>query len=398
MRLVVVANARIPSEKAHPLQIMQMAGAFAETVSDVRLVYARRDNTDAMRVVRDPFDYFGVARRFALVGLPCFDLVKRVTVDWPALSRTPFPLLAHYLQLWSFSVAALFLAARMRADVVYGRDVLPLTLLRMFTRHPSIYCFEAHTTPMSRLSRRLHMWAVRRFDRVVVITEGLRRWYLDRGLAPDRVLLAPDGVDLAAFDGLSRESARAELGIPDDAPVVCYLGHLFPWKGVDTLVAAVPQVDPRARVFIVGGVSPDLDRIRERARGLPTVTVTGYLPPDRARRYVAACDIAVIPFTARAPITRSHASPLKLFEYMAAGAAIVAGDLPSLREVLEHERNAVLVPPDDPAALASGINRVLHDRALAERIGRTALAEVNAFTWTRRAKSIIAFLSRPPTA
>ena len=67
MRLVVVGNARIPSEKAHPLQIMQMAGAFAETVGDVRLVYARRDNTDAMRVVRDPFDYFGVAR-----------------ADWPA--------------------------------------------------------------------------------------------------------------------------------------------------------------------------------------------------------------------------------------------------------------------------------------------------------------------------
>ncbi len=398
MRLVIVANARIPSEKAHPLQIMQMAAAFAETASDVRLVYARRANTDAMRAVRDPFDYFGVARRFALIGLPCIDLVKRVPIDWPALGRTPLPLLAHYIQLWSFSLAALFFASRMRADVVYGRDVLPLTLLRMLTRHPSIYCFEAHTTPRSRLSGRLHMWAVRRFERVVVITEGLRRWYLDRGLAADRVLLAHDGVDLSAFDGLSRESARAALGMSNDEPVVCYLGHLFPWKGVDTLVAAVPQVDPRARVFIVGGVPPDLDRIRERARGLPMVTLTGHLPPDQARRYVAACDVAVIPLTARAPIARVHASPLKLFEYMAAGAAIVAGDLPSLREVLEHERNAVLVRPDDPAALASGINRVLHDRALAERIGRTARTEVNAFTWTRRAKSIIAFLSRPQTA
>ena len=118
MRLIFLANARIPSEKAHPLQIMHMAEAFAAQGLEVLLLHARRANTDAMLRVNDPFAYFGVAPAFALIGLPCVDLIKRVTVDWPALSRGPIPLLAHLIQLATFTLTALVLMRRLRGDVV----------------------------------------------------------------------------------------------------------------------------------------------------------------------------------------------------------------------------------------------------------------------------------------
>ncbi len=398
LRFVIVANARIPSEKAHPLQIMQMAAAFASHTAKVWLVYARRANTDAMRRVGDPFHYFGVERDFALLGLPCFDLIKLVTIDRPLLNRRPLRLLAHYLQLWSFTLVALITVRALRPEVVLSRDLLPLTLLRLTFRRPDVYCFEAHTIPNSAVSRRLHLWAVRRMQRVVVISEALRRWYLDRGIAPERVLLARDAADPAVFEGITRDQARAALGIDSDAPMACYLGHLYPWKGVDTLVRAVPQLDPDVRVFVVGGVPPDLDRIRDAAHGMPNVHLTGHLAPAEARQYVAACDVAIIPFSAASAIARDYTSPLKLFEYMAAGCAIVASDLPSLREVLTDGRNAVLVQPDDPSALAAGISRVLRDHELAARIRRAARAEVEAHTWTRRAASILDFLRSPPEA
>ncbi|MBM4436846.1 MAG: glycosyltransferase family 4 protein [Actinobacteria bacterium] len=395
MRLLVIANARIPSEKAHPLQIVHMAAAFAGRGHQVEVLYARRANTDAMRRVGDPYAYFGVPRNFRLIGLPCVDFVKRVTLDWPALKVGGIARAAHLVQLWTFALAVLLFVRRRQADTVYSRDLLPLLLVRRFAARGRQFVFEAHTTPRSVLAQRLHLWAVRRIDRVVVIGDALRRWYLANGLAPERVYVARDGVDLAAFATRTRAEARQALGIESATPVVAYIGHLYPWKGVDGLVEAAALLAPDTRVFIVGGVPPDLDRIRAAARTAPNLTVTGHLPPAEARAYLAACDVAVIPLSGRSLLAREHTSPLKLFEYMAAGRAIVASDLPSLREVLIDGQNCVLVTPDDPAALAAGIRRVLADRPLAERLGRAARADVEPYTWSERAGSIAAFLALP---
>ncbi len=392
MRLVVLANARIPSEKAHPLQIMQMAEAFAAQSLETFVLYARRANTEAMQRIRDPFEYFGVEPRFALVGLPCLDFVKRVTIDWPVLNIAPLRLIAHLLQLWTFTLSAMVVIRRLRPDVIYSRDLFPLTLTTFNRRRQARTCFEAHTLPRSSLSQRLHLWAVRRIDRIVVISATLRHWYLVRGLAADRVLVAHDAAPSAAFDSESREGARRALDIPAEAQLVCYAGHLYRWKGVDTLVGAATHVPDGVRVVIVGGVPPDIGRIREAAQDRDNVVVTGHLSPADARRYVAAADVAVIPFSGSTAIAREHTSPLKMFEYMAASVPIVASDLPSLREVLRHEHNALLVPADDESALAAAIVRLLRDHDLAARLARTARDEVTDRTWKRRAARIVEFL------
>lgn len=397
-RIVMVANARIPSERAHPLQLMHMAAGFASGGATVMLAYARRANTTAMRAVSDPFQYAGVPRSFALAGLPTVDAIKRVTIDWPALNHGPIRLGAHLLQLWSFAFAALTVVRRWRPNVIYSRDLLPLTVLRLLLGQPARFCFEVHTVPRSRLSAAVHLWAARRMDAVIAITEGLRRWYLDAGFDPRRLFVAPDAVDIRAFANRDRGAARTELEIPAAASVVCYLGHLYVWKGVDTLVEAARSAAPDVQWIIVGGIPPDLDRIRAAAADLPNVHVAGHLPPDNARRYLIAADVAVIPFSARQVIAREHTSPLKLFEYMAAERPIVASDLPSLREVLHDEGNALLVAPDDPSALAAAVTRVLNDAALAARLAQAARLEVESRTWTQRAAAIRAFLESTPSS
>ena len=155
-------------------------------------------------------------------------------------------------------------------------------------------------------------------------------------------------------------------------PLVGYAGHLYAWKGVDVLLealAALPEVDG----LIVGGHErePDLARVKALAERCGIAGPGDVHRPRRRRRRCrrssARADVLVLPNPASAISTR-FTSPLKLFEYMAAGRPIVASDLPAIREVLTPTSNAVLVAPGDAAALAAGIRRVLADPALAARL------------------------------
>jgi glycosyltransferase involved in cell wall biosynthesis len=118
----------------------------------------------------------------------------------------------------------------------------------------------------------------------------------------------------------------------------------------------------------------------------------GQVSPREVRVHLQEAAVAVLPLT-QDLISASFTSPLKLFEYMAAGVPIVASDLPSTREILTPEVNAVLVPPNNPQALAAGIQRVLEDRDLANRIAQKALEDVMQFSWKKRAEKIIIFLN-----
>ncbi len=396
-RLTIVANARIPGEKAHAIQIVQMAAAFKEAFADVRVVFPRRANTVAMQAVTDPFDYYDVPRAFGLVGLPCIDAVKRITIDWPSLNRFPFPLLAHLLQLWSFTFSALLFVARLPGGVVYSRDLFVLTVLALvFRRRDRRFIFEVHTLPRSGSARRLHLWAARRADAIVAISDHLHNWYRDRGFDPARLLVARDGVNLETFAALpDRALARSRLGISSEARVAAYTGHFYRWKGADTLAAAAGLLPTPWQVHLVGGIGSDLDRLAILADG-DRLHVHGHRPQREAIRYAAAADVVVLPNSGESEISADYTSPLKLFEYMASGRPLVASDLPSIREVVRPDEHALLVPPDDPATLAAAILRLAAEPDLAGRLAATAREYVEDFTWPVRARAIADFIESLP--
>ena len=123
------------------------------------------------------------------------------------------------------------------------------------------------------------------------------------------------------------------------------------------------------------------------------VLFTGFLPPHELSEQRERADVFVIPLL-DSTTARRFTSPLKLFEAMAAGRPIVASDLPSIREVLVHEENALLVPPGDARALASAIDRLLVDDSLSVRLAERAGKDVRAYSWDRRAENILTFLER----
>jgi glycosyltransferase involved in cell wall biosynthesis len=231
---------------------------------------------------------------------------------------------------------------------------------------------------------------------VIAISAGLRDDLLALGVPPERLLVAPDAVDPARFSALpARQAARAALGLPPHGPIVTYTGHLYPWKGAHTLARAARHLPPDALVCIVGGTPADGAAFRAflERKGLSGVHLAGYVPPAEVPRWLAAADVLVLPNSGTEAISARYTSPLKLFEYMAAGRPIVASDLPSLREVLADGQNAVLVPPDDAPALAGAIRSLLADPARAARLAAQGRADVAGRTWDARARAIAGFVA-----
>jgi glycosyltransferase involved in cell wall biosynthesis len=120
--------------------------------------------------------------------------------------------------------------------------------------------------------------------------------------------------------------------------------------------------------------------------------VDGFQPPARVPLYLAAADLGVVPNRSRPAISARYTSPLKVFEALAAGLPLVASDLPSLREVLSDGEDAVLAAPDDEAALAQAIRRLLGDAELRAALAARGRARAAEHSWDARARRLLAWM------
>ncbi len=203
-------------------------------------------------------------------------------------------------------------------------------------------------------------------------------------------VVAPDGVDLEQAQARAPASVAAHT-----TPWLLYLGSLHPWKGVDTLIRALPHVKQAAELHIVGGNEQRIAELRKLAEEMNVaarVVFHGPVEPGKRFEYIHQAGICLLPLTDTG-LGGRYTSPLKLFEYMAAGKAIVVSDLPSMRQVLTPEQDALLVPTGEPEAFAQTIERLLTDKELRMRLGDTAKSRAQNFSWRARSETILRFIS-----
>jgi glycosyltransferase involved in cell wall biosynthesis len=239
--------------------------------------------------------------------------------------------------------------------------------------------------PLGALAAEAERWTLARADAVLVVSAALREYVTGLGIGPERVHVVPNGVDPDLFrPGPPEPSVRARYGLRE-GPVLGFVGGLRPWHGVDVLPALLQQlVQRRADVQLaIVGEGPRRRALEEevRARGLREAAVfTGALPHADAATLVRQFDVALAPYP-----RLEHAfyfSPLKLFEYLASGTAVVAARLGQIAEVVRDGETGLLYPPGDQEALAAACERLLDDPALRQRLGRAAAAEVRGrYTW-----------------
>lgn len=396
MRLLYVANARIPTEKAHGLQIMQNCEALAGAGAEVTLWAARRVNTRAMRSVRDPWRHYGVQRSFRLKRLPCLDL------HWLVGERhAPLRRMAFILQgcSWLLSLTLALLTGG-RAEVYYTRDLAVAALL-ILLRGGARLAYEPHRLSASGPGRRLQARVLRRAGSIFPLTAAMAREAESMGADPGRLCVLHDGIRAGRFCNLpSQSQARQKLGWREARFVVGYVGQLQTMamdKGVGGLIDAVAQLDGAA-IALVGGPAESVaalrDRWRQAGRRDEDFLAAGQVKPDAVPLYLAALDACAMPF----PWTEHfawYASPVKLFEYMASGRPLVATDLPAVAEVVRDGVHALLAPPGDVAALTAALRRLQFDADLRRRLAANARAEVMAhYTWDRRARRILEHVNR----
>ena len=235
---------------------------------------------------------------------------------------------------------------------------------------------------LPRLARACEAWVWRGADLVLAVTQVLRARVLAAGAEAARVRVVPNGVVLDRFT-VPPEAGR-------DTPVLGFVVFVRDWHGLDAVIRGMADHKHAKVAFTVIGEGPARPGLEALAASLGVaerVHFTGIVPHDQVPARVAGFDIALQPRVV------DYASPLKIFDYMAAGRAIVAPDQPNIREILAHDRTALLFDPDRPGAMWDAIARLLADPALRARLGTAARAELQSrdYTWTGNAARIVAW-------
>ncbi|QXE91557.1 glycosyltransferase family 4 protein [Geomonas subterranea] len=366
--LVYISNTRIPSRKANTYQSFCVCEAFADFFEKVSFWHPRRWNPDG-GLCADPFAFYNVERRFTLVELEALDnrlFATRFHLGYAA-TNTLFGL-----------VAAMRLLLDGKQKTVFVRDVGTLKAIGSFRRlgllrHHRVI-FEEHVFAPG------HLPYLAMLDGLVTINRHLENLYRERLDIP--ILTAHDGVRLTEY---GEKCPR-----PPGPPQVLYLGNFFRWKGVHTLAQAAQQFGDEVIFRFVGGSQEPDPEFQSTISRRQNVRVEGFVGRVEALERLRQASVLVLPNSGLDTMS-TYTSPLKLFEYMAAGRPIVASRLPSLMEILHDGENAILCNPDDPADLAAKIRFVLKNDC--SHLTRRAWQDVQEYGWGNRARNICAWMN-----
>ncbi len=368
MRIHYLWGGKLPSELANSVHVMKMCEAMAALGHAVTLYHCSAPAGVATDAI---FERYGIRHRFALDYIP---------------SRSGW-----WRHLFGFQ-AALRARRAPAADLVFSR-FLPAGAWTALLGLPTIQ--ELHVPPAT-FSERVYLALLLRargFRKLVVITQALKA-QLQR-VVPERhwadILVEADGVNLEEYASAAAQPVPADMA-PFTAKrlLVGYIGSLHAGKGAE-LILPIARLVPQAQFVVVGGPDEIAAECRRAAAaaGVSNVAWLGFRPNAEVPRYVQACDVLLLPNQHRIMLLGRQdigpwTSPLKMFEYMAAGKIIVASNLPVLAEVL-NPGNAVLCEPGDPAAWAHEISGIVSGTLDYSGRARQARRDVERYGWQQRA-------------
>ena len=375
MKILAIAGSRIPSDTANSIQVMKACSALAQLGHDLTLIVPALESDGLPSVQKQAS---ALQKHYGLPNI--------FPIEWLTSSSR---------RLFTFN--AVRHALKYKPDLLYVW--LPQSaVFGLLFRVPTI--FEIHIQPSGLLGPAWH----RVFanlpgrKRLVCITDAMKNLlatkYHMRMRASD-VVIAPNGVELERFASLPDSvKARQSLGWSESPTVLC-AGHLYAGRGAD-LFLQLAESTPWANFVWVGGRPLDVEEWSGKAktRGLVNVDFLGFVSNVELPRYLAAADVLLMPYarsiygSSGSADSASVASPMKMFEYMAAERVILTSDLPVIREVLD-ESSAMFVPPEDASAWTSALKSLLEDSARRKSLAQNARRKVENYTWLARAQKIL---------
>lgn len=372
-KILYITNVRMPTEKAHGIQMIKMSEAFASLGADLEFIVPDRKNS----IKEDVFSYYGVKDIFKIRKIPCLDFIEK----WPRFG--------YWLQSFSFIVSAvfLFIFTSRKDKLIYTREYLIAYIFNLLG-FDTVY--EAHRIL---LKKKTFFYLVKNIPYIITNSEGTAEAFTKRGFK--NVLPLPNGVDLSEFKfKISKEELRNRFAIPQYKKIVLYTGNFYDWKGTDTLIEAANLLQEKDIVVVfVGGKDAEVAVKRQevKSKGIANVFFLGHKNRKEIPYILKSADVLVLPNSPVSEESIKYTSPVKLGEYMASGVPIIASDLPSIRAIVS-EKAALFFKPDDAQDLRDGILKLLQDESLAHSLSQNALQEVEKYTWNTRARKILDFI------
>jgi glycosyltransferase involved in cell wall biosynthesis len=374
LRIAYVFDRPLPARETDSEQALQTIGALSRRGVEITLVLpqARHSSTTAAELA----ERYQVEAKFELITLPT------PLVGWPSARK------------WWHALKAKEQSSVRSADLVYTRNFPTLFALARGTQP---FAYETYR-PWADQFPVLKPWfrsalAEPHFLGAVLHSHFARERYVALGADAQRLFVAHNGYDPTRFEARpARALLRQQLGLPLERPIVVYTGHINLTKGFDVVLAMARRL-PQVLFVLVG--SDGWGLVERLARRHDNVQLVPWQPFARVAEYLMAADVLLQP-PSHVPLRLigNTVLPMKLFQYLAAGRAIVAPDLPDMRELLAHEHNALLVRAGDAEGAAGAVARLLAEPGLAERLSQAALEKSRELTWDERGKRVAEFLER----
>ncbi len=374
MKIIYLGKSLIPSRAASSIHVMKMCQALSKNGHEVDLCIPNIVNNEELNS-NNIYTFYGVK--------PCFSLSPLL---WLPIKGKG------YLYEW---FAARY-AQKNNPDLVYGRDIVSCYLA---AKNGLPVIFESHfpITDAGKIKAWLFTQLLKqnKFYLLVVITQSLKHWYLNNYNIPDeKILVAADGADLPKSTQVTSLSNQNQ-----DNFNVGYFGSLYPGKGMEIISKLVPLC-PELNFHIFGGSEKDINNWKDDLSTYPNITFHGYYSHSELEPKMKTMDVLICPILKNIQVfgrkdlnIGNWTSPLKIFEYMANCKPIIASDVVVLREVLEHERNALLCNPNDIQAWQLALYKLRDNPALCKKIAHNAYNDLkNKYSWQIRAKKIISYL------
>lgn len=246
---------------------------------------------------------------------------------------------------------------------------------------------------LKQLARDTHQEVTTQASMLIAVSEAIRGFLVEDGVDNDKIITISNGIRGDLFHtGVDGQPRRKEFSIDDDAVVIVFLGSFQPFHRVDLLLeaAAKLETDQKIHLFLVGGDKrvPEYQTMADKLGLSDQTTFTGRIPYEDVASYIAAGDIAIM------PATGSYTNPMKLYEYMALGKAVLAPSQPNVVEIATHDENAYLFEAENVDSMTAALKTVIEDEGLRKKLGENAGKLGAENTWMKRGEILEAGLKK----
>lgn len=365
-KLIYLSSALLPSKTANSIQVVRMCSALSEYFEEAYLI-ARRSKE--CKTTAEVLNYYSPKNTFKILYTTLSGENARLANVLPQFVKI----------LFRFNK---------KESIVYARDVYGAMVAALLGFD---FFYESHGFPSRKYIMYMEQFLIKNSGckRFVVISDGLKKRYnkIFNQKQMDRVLILHDGADLA--DGKSYKSEQKNF-------TAVYIGHLYKGRGIDIIVEVAKKLKD-VEFLIVGGNDEDI--IYWKKLSSENLKFIGHVPPNKTSKYREQADVLLMPYQEKVSVsgggdTSAWMSPMKLFEYMSSGKAIISSDLPVLREVL-NESNSILVCASSVSEWVDAINLLITNNELGDKLGSKAKLDfLSKYTWKSRAKKIFEILQQ----